>query len=360
MSARWIRSKQRDDGTWGNFWGAPADLSTTVESYAALKLAGDPVDAEHMRRAREYILDAGGLERTRVFTKIWFSLFGLWSWDDVPVMPPEMMLLPPSVPLNIYDFACWARQTVAALTVVSAFKPIRPVPVHARRAADGDAAGAVRAARVLAGRVPATGQAAARLRAAAVVRASARGAEEGRALHRRPAGGRRLVGRHPATVGLLADGAQPARLSGRAPAHPEGARGPRQVHDRRRRDAAPRGLPVTGLGYGARADRPRRRRARARPSGDRAGRTVAAGRGGTPPRRLGDPPAAIGARRLGLRVRERLVSGHRRHRRGGHGPQARLTARPGRGESPAASSGRSEWSRATAAGARSTPTTSRS
>ena len=127
MSARWIRSKQREDGTWGNFWGAPADLSTTVESYAALKLTGDAPSAEHMTRARKYILDAGGLERTRVFTKIWFSLFGLWSWDDVPVMPPELMLLPPSVPLNIYDFACWARQTVAALTVVSAFKPIRPV-----------------------------------------------------------------------------------------------------------------------------------------------------------------------------------------------------------------------------------------
>jgi squalene-hopene/tetraprenyl-beta-curcumene cyclase len=127
MSAVWIRSKQREDGTWGNFWGAPPDLSTTVESYAALKLAGDPPGAEHMVRAREYILDAGGLERTRVFTKIWFSLFGLWSWDDVPVMPPELMLLPPSVPLNIYDFACWARQTVAALTVVSAFKPIRPM-----------------------------------------------------------------------------------------------------------------------------------------------------------------------------------------------------------------------------------------
>jgi squalene-hopene/tetraprenyl-beta-curcumene cyclase len=127
LSAAWIRSKQREDGTWGNFYGAPADLSTTVESYAALKLAGDPVDAAHMSHAREYILDAGGLERTRVFTKIWLSLFGLWSWDDVPVIPPELMFLPSSVPLNIYDFACWARQTVVALTVVSAFKPIRPV-----------------------------------------------------------------------------------------------------------------------------------------------------------------------------------------------------------------------------------------
>jgi len=127
QSAAWIRSKQRDDGTWGNFYGAPADLSTTVESYTALKLAGDPVDAGHMARAREYIVETGGLERTRVFTKIWLSLFGLWSWDDVPVIPPELMLLPPSVPLNIYDFACWARQTVAALTVVSAYRPIRPV-----------------------------------------------------------------------------------------------------------------------------------------------------------------------------------------------------------------------------------------
>src|SRR5438067_9427752 len=71
QSAAWIRSKQRADGTWGNFYGAPPDLSTTAESYTALRLAGDPVDADHMRRAREYVLDEGGLERTRVFTKIW-------------------------------------------------------------------------------------------------------------------------------------------------------------------------------------------------------------------------------------------------------------------------------------------------
>jgi squalene-hopene/tetraprenyl-beta-curcumene cyclase len=127
MSGVWIRSKQREDGTWGNFYGAPPDLSTTAESYAALKLAGDEPSAEHMTLARQYILDAGGLERTRVFTKIWLSLFGLWSWDDVPVIPPELMFLPSWAPLNIYDFACWARQTVVALTVVSAFKPIRPV-----------------------------------------------------------------------------------------------------------------------------------------------------------------------------------------------------------------------------------------
>src|ERR1700742_3283686 len=31
--AHWIRSQQRDDGTWSNFHAGPADLSTTIESY---------------------------------------------------------------------------------------------------------------------------------------------------------------------------------------------------------------------------------------------------------------------------------------------------------------------------------------
>ena len=45
-TARWIRSCQRADGTWAIFYGGPSDLSTTVEAYVALRLAGDPVDAE--------------------------------------------------------------------------------------------------------------------------------------------------------------------------------------------------------------------------------------------------------------------------------------------------------------------------
>jgi squalene-hopene/tetraprenyl-beta-curcumene cyclase len=128
-AARWIRSQQRDDGTWANFYGGPPELSTTVEAYAALRLAGDAPDAPHMRRCAEYVRGAGGIEATRVFTRIWLALFGLWSWDDLPVMPPEIVLLPSFVPLNIYDFACWARQTVVSLSVVNAFRPVREIPI---------------------------------------------------------------------------------------------------------------------------------------------------------------------------------------------------------------------------------------
>lgn len=128
-TAKWIRANQRDDGTWATFHGGPGDLSVTIEAYVALRLAGDPPDADHMRRAAERIREMGGLERARVFTRLWMALFGEWSWDDLPVLPPELVLLPPWVPLNIYDFGCWARQTVVALTVVGSYRPARPLGV---------------------------------------------------------------------------------------------------------------------------------------------------------------------------------------------------------------------------------------
>jgi squalene-hopene/tetraprenyl-beta-curcumene cyclase len=127
-SARWIRSQQRADGSWAKFFDGPGDLSTTIEAYVALRLAGDLPEDAHMLSASGFVRAAGGLERARVFTHIWLALFDAWPWEHVPALPPELMLLPPWVPLNPYDFACWARQTIVALTVVLASRPRRPLP----------------------------------------------------------------------------------------------------------------------------------------------------------------------------------------------------------------------------------------
>ena len=127
-TARWIRHRQREDGTWSPYHEGPQDISITTEAYVALRLAGDPTDASHMKAAREFILDSGGLQRTRVFTRIWMALFGEWSWDELPAMLPELILLPKWFPLNVYDFACWARQTIVPLTIVGSYRPARPLP----------------------------------------------------------------------------------------------------------------------------------------------------------------------------------------------------------------------------------------
>jgi len=127
-AARWIASQQRDDGTWANFYGGPGDLSTTVEAYVALRLAGHEPQAPHMARAADWIREQGGIPATRVFTRIWLALFGEWSWDDLPVMPPELIYLPAWFPLNVYDWGYWARQTIVPLTIVGAIRPATPLP----------------------------------------------------------------------------------------------------------------------------------------------------------------------------------------------------------------------------------------
>jgi len=127
-AGRWIRSQQRADGTWANFYGGPGNLSTTVEAYVALRLAGDEPDAPHMSQAAAWIREQGGVEATRVFTRIWLALSGRWSWDELPVIPPELIYLPSWFPLNIYDWGCWARQTIVALAVVQSYRPSKELP----------------------------------------------------------------------------------------------------------------------------------------------------------------------------------------------------------------------------------------
>ncbi len=127
-SARWIRSQQLPDGSWSTFYGGPGDLSTTIEAWTALRLAGDAQEAPHLRRAAAFVRQGGGVERSRVFTRIWLALFGEWSWDDLPVIPPEIVLLPTGVPLALPDWGCWARQTIVPLSIVATHRPSRPLP----------------------------------------------------------------------------------------------------------------------------------------------------------------------------------------------------------------------------------------
>ncbi|HXM56506.1 MAG TPA: squalene--hopene cyclase [Candidatus Dormibacteraeota bacterium] len=120
---------QRSDGSWALYHDGPADLSTTIESYAALKVLGVDPAREEMARALRVVRALGGVARARVFTKIWLALFGEYPWAGVPSMPPELVHLPPWVPFNLYDFASWARGTIAPLLIVISRRPVRPLGV---------------------------------------------------------------------------------------------------------------------------------------------------------------------------------------------------------------------------------------
>src|SRR5438477_12020802 len=67
--AVYLRRVQGEHGGWPLFRDGDLDVSASVKAYFALKMIGDPVEAPHMRRAREAIRARGGAERSNVFTR---------------------------------------------------------------------------------------------------------------------------------------------------------------------------------------------------------------------------------------------------------------------------------------------------
>lgn len=123
-----LLARQRPDGLWSIYWEGDPDLPATLESYAALRLAGLSADDPRLAAARRFCEQRGGIGGARVFTRMWLALLGLWDWDEIPEIPPELVLLPPWSPLSVYTFGCWARQTMVALAVARHYKPVHRIP----------------------------------------------------------------------------------------------------------------------------------------------------------------------------------------------------------------------------------------
>jgi len=121
--AVYLRRIQGSHGGWPLFRDGDVDISATVKAYFALKMIGDSIDADHMRRAREAVRGRGGAERANVFTRIMLALFGFIPWRAVPVVPVEVMLLPKWFPFHLDKISYWSRTVIVPLLVLAAKKP---------------------------------------------------------------------------------------------------------------------------------------------------------------------------------------------------------------------------------------------
>src|SRR5215813_2387789 len=121
--AVYLRRIQRADGGWPLFHDGAFDMSASVKAYFALKMIGDSPDAEHMQRAREAILRRGGAAQSNVFTRVLLAQYDVISWQAVPVMPVEIMLLPKWFPVHLSKISYWGRTVIVPLLVLQALKP---------------------------------------------------------------------------------------------------------------------------------------------------------------------------------------------------------------------------------------------
>ena len=128
----YLRRIQGDHGGWPLYHAGAFDISATVKAYFALKMIGDDINAPHMARAREAIHQRGGAIKANVFTRILLALYGECSWNDVPTVPPELILLPRWFPVHLSKMSYWARTVIVPLLVLCAMKPLarNPRGVH--------------------------------------------------------------------------------------------------------------------------------------------------------------------------------------------------------------------------------------
>ena len=124
-AVRSILDRQLPDGGFNLYPQGPADVSATVKAYFALKLAGLPASDARMARARERILELGGLQAANSYVKINLSLFGLYPREHCPTVPPEMAIAPGKF---LYRLSSWTRAIVVPLSIIHAANPMRPVP----------------------------------------------------------------------------------------------------------------------------------------------------------------------------------------------------------------------------------------
>ena len=123
--ANHLRLVQREDGTWGQYPGSPPDTSACVKAYLVLKAFGEPMDAPHMRKARERIIALGGAEKCNTFSTFYLACLGCVEWDACPAIPTEIVLLPRWFPFHMDKVSAWTRTMILPLAICCALRPVR-------------------------------------------------------------------------------------------------------------------------------------------------------------------------------------------------------------------------------------------
>jgi squalene-hopene/tetraprenyl-beta-curcumene cyclase len=123
-----ILRNQNEDGGWSLYPGGPSNVNYGVKCYLALKLMGYKADHTVLVRAREKVLELGGVVNCNTFTKIYLCALGQYEYDAVPAVPPEIVLFPNWFYFNIYQISAWSRAILVPLSVIYAKKPFKKLP----------------------------------------------------------------------------------------------------------------------------------------------------------------------------------------------------------------------------------------
>ena len=105
----YLTTHQNPDGGWGLDVEGDSHVFTSVLNYVAMRLLGIDADDPRLANARAWFLPRGGALASASWGKFFLAVLGLYSYDGVAPVPPELWLLPESLPMHPSRLWCHAR-----------------------------------------------------------------------------------------------------------------------------------------------------------------------------------------------------------------------------------------------------------
>jgi lanosterol synthase len=103
-----FESTRLPNGTWGMHELSHPYLFVTTLVYVAARLLGVTPDDPLLARAGRF-MDAEGVENIPSWGKFWLALLGLYEWQGVAPVLPELWRLPRALPLHPSNWYCHTR-----------------------------------------------------------------------------------------------------------------------------------------------------------------------------------------------------------------------------------------------------------
>jgi lanosterol synthase len=106
---RSLAVQRRADGAFGMHPHGPATLFHTVLAYVALRLLGHGPEDPLVTGALAHIRKHGGAYEVPAWGRAWLAMLGLYPWDGMQPIVPELWILPEAAPLHPSRLYCHMR-----------------------------------------------------------------------------------------------------------------------------------------------------------------------------------------------------------------------------------------------------------
>ncbi|XP_048329372.2 lupeol synthase [Ziziphus jujuba] len=127
---RYLYNHQNEDGGWGFHIEGHSTMFGTALSYICLRLLGEDPDGGEdmaMTKARNWILDRGGLIGIPSWGKFWVTVLGVYEWAGCNPLPPEFWLLPNISPVHPGKMLCYCRLVYMPMSYLYGKRFVGPI-----------------------------------------------------------------------------------------------------------------------------------------------------------------------------------------------------------------------------------------